>query len=518
MSIISAYGSKLRSAFSQFAPANSGNVAIVFGFSLIPLVGLVGVGVDYGVALTDKSKLDNASDAAALAAVATAKAYVAANPNDTNLTNDAITAGLAQAASTFVVNAGNVPFAQIPVVQTASTAAPTPLACPTGNACVYLSRTNQTFTSTTTYLTTTQNHFGQIFGSPTIKVTGTSVASADIPSYLDFYLLIDVSGSMGLPATTNGQNALAAINFDNYSAYQQGCQFACHFPGYTGFTLAMNTKDPDSGNNGILLRSGSVNNAVCAFLTKTAAPAVANQYRVGIYPFVTMMTNQFAPLSSNYTGLFTAMQCVTNAPSSYQPHALDNLLDTGTTQYAANLSMTTGTGSGGTNLGTSAVDTNSIFLQAQTEVAAYTSASSLKDGSSGVNSKPFVFLITDGMENPQHYATNRNNPYYYLGGSFDGLRYPTAMTPSQCTALKNAGVTISILYIPYVKLIYKSDPYNENLAANNAISNLPTNLQQCSGSKDSTANFFYTANSPTDVTASLNSMFNQAVQVAHLQK
>ena len=518
MSIMSACRSKLRANFGTFARANGGNVAIIFGFSLIPLVGLVGIGADYGVALTDKSKLDNAADAAALAAVATAKAYVAANSTDTNLTNDAITAGLAQAKSAFVVNAGNVPFAQIPVVQTASTAAPTTSACLTGNACIYLSRTNQTFTSTTTYLTTTQNHFGQIFGSPTIKVTGISVASADIPSYLDFYLLIDVSGSMGLPATTNGQNALAAINFDNYGAYQQGCQFACHFPGYTGWTLAMSTKDPDSGNTGILLRSGSVNNAVCAFLTKTAAPAVANQYRVGIYPFVTMMTNQFAPLSGNYSGLSSAMQCVANPPSTYQPHALDNLLDIGTTQNTTSGNMATGTGSGGTNLGTSPQDTNSIFSQAQAEVAAYTSGSSQKDGSSGVNSKPFVFLITDGMENPQHYATNRSNPYYYLGGSFDGLRYPTAITPSQCTALKNAGVTISILYIPYVSLIYKYDPYNENAAANNAIGNLPFNLQQCSGSTSSTANFFYTANSPADVTASLNSMFNQAVQVAHLQR
>ncbi len=518
MSVISELRSKLVAVWSAFAPANRGNVAIIFGFSIIPLVGLVGIGADYGVALTDKTKLDNAADAAALAAVATAKAYVAANPSDSNLTSDAIAAGLSQAASTFTVNAGNVPFAQIPVVQTAATTAPTPSTCASVTACIYLSRTNQTFTSTTTYVTATQNHFGQIFGSPTIRITGTSVASADIPSYLDFYLLIDVSGSMGLPATTNGQNALAAVDFDNYAAYQQGCQFACHFPGYTGWNLAMSTKDPDSGNTGILLRSGSVNNAVCAFLTKTAVPAVANQYRVGIYPFVTMMTNKFAPLSGNYTGLFSTMQCLANPPSTYQPHALDNLLDIGTTQYPSNGDMTTGTGSGGTNLGTSPQDTNSIFSQVKTEVATYTSPSSSKDGSSGINSKPFVFLITDGMENPQHYASNRSNPYYYQNGGFDGLRYPTALTPSQCTALKQAGVTISVLYIPYVTLNFKYDPYNENAAANAAIQNLPTNLQQCSGSTSSSANFFYTANSPADVTAALNSMFNQAVKIAHLQQ
>ena len=496
---------RFRRPLRAFGPSQRGNVAIIFAFSMIPLVGLVGLGTDYGVALTDKSKLDNAADAAALAAVATAKAYVAANPSDLTLSTDSIAAGLNQASRSFTVNMGNLPFATIPTPTTSTTTAPATNTCASGSTCIYLTQSGQTFTSTVYYSTATQNHFGQIFGRSTINLLGTSVASASIPSYIDFYLLVDVSGSMGLPSTGDGQAQLAGLNRDNYQAYQQGCQFACHFPNYTGWNLAE--------NNGIQLRSGAVNNAVCALLKRAATPPVPNEYRIGIYPFITMMTNQFAPLSGNYSNLTTLADC-----SDSPPTAFDKLLDTGTTQYPTNKNMTTGTGSGGTNLGPSPNDSNSIFTQMQTEVSTFTPSGSLKNGTSALNPQPFVFLITDGMENPQHYASNRSAPYNYSNGSFDGLRAPVAMDQTQCNALKAAGITISVLYIPYVSLVYTKDPYNENAAANAAIPNLPVDLQACSGSNSSTANFFYTANSPADITNALNSMFNQAIQVAHLQK
>ena len=57
-----------------FARADRANVSIIFAFSLIPMIGLVGLGIDYGVALSAKAKFDNAADAAAIAAVATVKA------------------------------------------------------------------------------------------------------------------------------------------------------------------------------------------------------------------------------------------------------------------------------------------------------------------------------------------------------------------------------------------------------------------------------------------------------------
>ncbi len=485
----------------RFARASSGNVSITFALCLVPLVGLVGLGLDYGVAVTDKSKLDNAADAAALAAVATAKAYIAANPSDPNASANAIGKGLSQGATAFAVNAGSLPFAQVPVVQTIASAPPATPNCAAQKACLYLSRSQQTFSATLSYAAATQTNFGRLFNVPQFALAGVAAASANVPSYLDFYLLIDVSGSMGLPATAAGQAQLAAVNFDDYPVYLQGCQFACHFPTYTGYALAQ--------QNGIQLRSGAVNTAVCSLLAQAATPAVPNQYRIGLYPFVTQMAT-LAALTPSLSALQSTATC--NNPT---PTAFTQLLDIGSSQLTTGNDPSTGTGSGGTNLGASPNDGNSIFTQMKGTVQVF------GDGSSAAAPKPFVFLITDGMENPQHYATYQYGRYNYTGAPsqyllylpslFDGLRAPTAISPAACAALKAAGATVSVLYIPYVPLTFKSDPYNENASANAAVPNLPTNLQQCA-----TPGFFYTANSPADITSALNAMFVQAVQVTHL--
>ena len=52
---------------------------------------------------------------------------------------------------------------------------------------------------------------------------------------------------------------------------------------------------------------------------------------------------------------------------------------------------------------------------------------------------------------------------------------------------------------------------NEDTYANNNIPYIPASLQKCAS-----PGFFYTANSPTEITAALNAMFNHALQTAHI--
>jgi Flp pilus assembly protein TadG len=54
--------------FSNFRRANSGNVAITFGLTLLPITLAVGAAVDYSFANRTKAVLDSYADAAALAA------------------------------------------------------------------------------------------------------------------------------------------------------------------------------------------------------------------------------------------------------------------------------------------------------------------------------------------------------------------------------------------------------------------------------------------------------------------
>jgi len=75
-----------------------------------------------------------------------------------------------------------------------------------------------------------------------------------------------------------------------------------------------------------------------------------------------------------------------------------------------------------------------------------------------------------------------------------------------------------VLYIPYVTI----NPVNTTFAgdeddyANNNIPNIPASLQGCASPPDSAGSYFYTANTPQDITDSLNAMFNHAVQTAHI--
>jgi Flp pilus assembly protein TadG len=470
----------LRDRAASLMGARSGNVTILFAFSLIPMVGLIGYGVDYGVAITDKAKLDAAADAAAIAAVATAKAYFAANPSQSNLTANALAAGAAQATAAFAVNSGTVPFAQVQL-QTPQ-----------------VTRTGQRLDSVVTYTATIKNNFGQIFRTPVTTVGNTVKASADLASYLDFYLLLDVSGSMGLPATTDGMTQLAANNRDMWSDYKQGCQFACHFPGNTGWSLAAGK---------IQLRSDALNNAVCSLIARASKPSIANQYRVGLYPFINQM-GTLADISSSMTALNTAAQC-----SASWPLALTSLLDTGTTQLYSGNDPSTGTGSGGTHF-------EGVLPQMKTAIA---NAGGFGDGSSNALRRPFVFLVTDGMQNGQHYASTINGKYNYPGnpstfngyasGNFDGSS-PTQIDPSLCTALKNAGATISVLYIPYNIITFVDHGgvvASENKKVNGFSPTLSTPLKSCAS-----PGYFYTATAPADITAALNAMFTQAIQVARL--
>lgn len=454
--ILKRIGRRTSAIVRGFSLAKRGNVSIIFGLSLIPLIGLVGLGVDYGVALSNKSKLDNAADAAAVAAVATAKAYVAANSNDPNVARNAITAGTTQAMNAFAVNAGSVAFASVP----------TPV--------VTLTRTGQTFSSSVSYTTSTQNHFGQIFGQRTFALKGGAAASADVPKYLDLYLLLDVSGSMGLPSTPAGQAQLAAINSDGFPDFQQGCMFACHYPGSTGWWLATNPV------NNIELRSGSVHRAVCSLLQTAQQQAqVPNQYRVGIYPFI----NQMAPLpnaelTNNLASLWPLAQCDQPTPMTFT-----NLLDSGNPNSAW--------GAGGTHF-------EIVLPQMQQTIVSY------GDGASPSTPKPFVFLVTDGMDNAM--------TFNYSSG-FSGSQ-PSPLDPVFCQNLKNAGATLSVLYIPYlyIKFVPNGGINSTESTKVNAFSpSLPNLLLQCAS-----PGFFYQANSPADITNSLNAMFNQAVQVAHL--
>ena len=453
-----------------------GTTAIIFAFAAIPTFCILGVALDYSLGISDKAKLDGAADAASMVAVTTATNIINAQNGSLTSPTDALAAGKAQALIAFKANGGAVAYAGVPI--------------PTAS----VTNSGQTITATVSYSTPMRNQFSRMIGVPTTNIGGLSTSTMTIGSYLDFYLMVDMSGSMGLPTAAADQTKLAGLNPDNKSAYPTGCVFACHMSDNLcngGVCQGFNV----SRSNGIVLRADSVTSAVCQFLQSAQnAETLANQFRVGIYPFISTAgqfypTNTSSPTSGNLTSAMSTVGCTTALYSGTQASltvpALTALLDTGTSSTY---------GSGGTHF-----ETALPFVQNK--------ISPIGRGANSAQAAPYVFLITDGMQNSQTYQSVQQLVWWFVR--------PQALNTANCTSIKNLGVVISVLYIPYTPI----SPVNSGFAgdeddhANNAIPAEAAALQACA-----TTGFFHTANTSADITTTLQQMLAQALQVAHISQ
>ncbi len=523
----------------RFREDRRGNIAVIFAIACVPIISAVGCAVDYSMATRMRAKMQSAADGAAVASISQkSPGYIAAGAMSGN---GSVAAAVADANKIFDGNMAQVTgYTNLSRVST-------------------VTKTGIKLVSNVSFSADVPVTFMKVLGYQKLTVSGSSSATSSQAPYLDFYLMLDVSGSMGLPSTAGEQARLAAVNPDNFHDYPSGCVFACHlapqnscakptnplgtyqsgydtngyclgywisrvsYSGYqsllqtaTGshsyypkrqqlpsgivsglpnslFAPTGNVNNPTGGNltavsncptDGtdacIQLRLDAVGYAVTHLLstanTTEQNTNVTNQFRIGLYPFITDLKVSYSPLTS---AIGPSAQINTDAAQ------LATLLDTNSD---SNL------GSGGTHIETALAHMN-------------TTITSVGDGSAANNTQPFVFLVTDGAVDPQ------NKP---IGGNFTGppTNRATVIDPTQsCRTMKNRGIIISVLYIPYQPITNVNTSYagNEDTYANNNIPNIPPSLQNCAS-----PNFFFTANSPADITAALNAMFNKALITAHI--
>jgi hypothetical protein len=251
----------------------------------------------------------------------------------------------------------------------------------------------------------------------------------------------------------------------------------------TDSLTAVSSCPVDGTDDCIQLRLDAVGYAVNQlFITANNSKKVPNQFRIGLYPFIQKLYSYFA-LTSTINGSST-----TSGTINYAAANLASLLDT---------NMDSNLGSGGTHIDTALSSVNALLSGG---------AGAVGNGSTSTTPLPYVFLITDGAQDNQ----TKGVP----NGTWNGSNHATVINPTTvCKPLKDRGIIISVLYIPYqpVSPVVSSFAGDEDTYANNNIPNIPPSLQGCAS-----PGFFYTANSPADITASLNAMFNHALQTAHI--
>ncbi len=197
---------RLWTRIGAFGTDRRGNTAIIFALASLPLISAVGCVVDYSMASSIQTKLQAAADAATLASVSNNSPILATAKS---MTGNGTVSGSATYLQDFY---GTETTAFSGVTYSGS-----------------VSKSGQTLTATMTFSEQVPTSFMKVLGYSNITVSGSSTASYSMPVYINFYLMLDVSGSMSFPSTTAEQSRLIAVNPDNLGEYSGGCQFACHF-------------------------------------------------------------------------------------------------------------------------------------------------------------------------------------------------------------------------------------------------------------------------------------------------
>jgi len=252
------------------------------------------------------------------------------------------------------------------------------------------------------------------------------------------------------------------------------------------------------------LRADAVGFAVNALLSQAVTTetndGLANQFQVGLFPFIqNLCTAGTGSSNSCSVGLTTSLTGGTITTFASQ---LANLLDTG-----QNATL----GSGGTHFENALKSMNTFITNA-----------AIGTGTGPNNALPYVFIVTDGSQDyqtqsggnwqSQHWTSNATVPYQ---NSSTVIPPNSEDTNDYCGTMKGRGITVAVLYIPYGTIVNPNPAFanNEDGYANANIQNIPTALQNCAS-----PGFYYTASTPAAITSALVTMFEQAVSTAHVSQ
>jgi Flp pilus assembly protein TadG len=484
--------------FGRFLRDRRGNIAIIFGVAAIPLVLMCGVAIDYAHDAMIRGEMTAVVDAAALAATTPAM-----------FGQDTATA---QAAAVAMFEA------QAALVQGAIVNYDSPNCSTTApGLCVNVTDTNVTNGKlrqvSVVATVSVRNYFGALEGAPTTQFTVTSLANVQTAPNINFYLLLDSSPSMELPATTAGINTMVAT---------AGCALACHETNYKDSEL---TKYPGWGttdsytyaeNSGITLRIDNVRTAAQS-LVKTAnqlmdqynnsAPAGQQiAYQMSAHKFSDGATKLLS-LKPVTDGNVSAMQ---TAISAIVPPLMSN-----NSYLASGASYTYPTGSSTYNTVTLASntynnDTGTNFNNALSTVNAFMATPGNGTNNAGDSPQGVLLIVTDGVDDVSLYKNTSCSTSQLWGfsnayGSFYRCQQP--VNASLCSTIKARGIRIAVLYTTYYPVTSNSW-YNNTVAP--FISQVPTNLQSCASSPQ----LYAEVSTDGDISAALNQLFINAVNSA----
>lgn len=430
----------LQTTLFRFGIDGRGSIATVFALSVIPISLAVGGAVDYSYANRARTTLNAAADAAALSAV-----------------NKSAMGNSATQAQAFALNMFASQAAGIKNVTLGKTSA-TVTDDSSGRSAVVSYNANVT------------TAFMGIVGINTMPISGSSQAASALPKYMDFYLLLDNTPTMGLGATTSDINALMAKTPDK-------CAFACHDLSNSNDYYSIAKK------NNIKMRIDVVRQATQELMDTAANTQVTSgQFRMAIYTFGD---------SAEKLGLKT-VQSVTSDLKKAKSAAGD--VDLMTIPYQNYMS-----------------DTQTNFHDALSKLN--DAISTPGDGSKSSSPLKMVFFVSDGVADraigsPSCARSTTDGADAKTGQKV--VRCQEPLDVSLCTTIKKRGIKIAVLYTTYLPLPTNSwyttwiSPFSGEISQN---------MQKCAS-----PDLFFEVSPTQGISEAMTALFNKAVQQARLTK
>ena len=371
-----------------------GAIAILFGFLAVPLLGTVGLAIDYGQLLSARSLCQTGADAAALYASGVAKTLIQQSDGSAGAVAVAFAEAKSRAEALF-----NAHLARVTKSALGTT--------------VTLTKKDQGIIAEARFNIVTRTHIGSLFGVAQFRASGTAKSFASMPLYTDLYMALDNSQSMGLAATpadaVNLFNLTFALEKAGGDTTPGGCVFGCHVA-QTDSHVPRSYQSV-AADAGIKLRIDVLREAVRKTIATAQSDAVAagtTNYRIALYGMglsgpnaSTYGLTQIAPLSVNWSALQSAAAGITLGPNN----------------------------GGGTG--------DSFLAEPLADLRGRIPASG--DGSTQAQARAFLFIITDGLRD--------------VRGSCWGGHCTAAFDPAACQTYKDANITVGVIYTTYLPIL-----------------------------------------------------------------
>ncbi|MFT4097994.1 MAG: VWA domain-containing protein [Rhodoblastus sp.] len=347
------------------------------------------------------------------------------------------------------VSAGQKAFASGTVIKRGDATVGTPV--------ITVALAGQTMSATVAYTAAVKTNLLKIAHINTMAVQNSVTTSVVVAKYTDLHVVIDNSQSMGMAASAADEAIIQ-------TKLGTTCFLGCHINAFPGSDTAASYRAA-----GATLRIDVIKNAVAQSLTNLMSSTASGTVRVAIYTFNNTLTQVF-PLSGNLSAAIAAANAV-------------------------DLS----TDSGGTNI---TYSLNSLSAVLPTP----------GNGMNAANPKGAVLLFTDAVQDHEQFtlATGvwANDPNWvpYAPTVYNQWDYQP-IDPGGCAPIKAKGYSMLVLNAQYV--ITSTDLAEQSRYGDIesiVLPAVPGNVAACS----SGAGYYYSANSPAQITSAVTTMFSSA--------